>query len=170
MATTAKKKGKKGSRGKKGRMTEAEEDTQMLKSAQSKRTVTRLDHQPTILAPHCKMHPYQLEGLNWMVKLYGNNINGILADEMGLVCNSSFRMPFCIALLKVSNCFPSRTGENTSDHIALGVPQGIPWSQGSSHCHCPKECGRKLDAGNQKMVPRHSSHSHGWYQRRTSQV
>ncbi|CAJ1909979.1 unnamed protein product [Cylindrotheca closterium] len=84
VATSEKKKGKKGSRGKKGRMTEAEEDAQMLKSAQSKRIVSRLDKQPTILAPHCKMHPYQLEGLNWMIKLYCNNINGILADEMGL--------------------------------------------------------------------------------------
>mmetsp|Transcript_1862 Transcript_1862/g.4211 ORF Transcript_1862/g.4211 Transcript_1862/m.4211 type:complete len:1089 (-) Transcript_1862:123-3389(-) len=84
VATAAKKKGKKGSRGKKGRMTEAEEDAQLLKSAQSKRAITRLDRQPTILASHCKMHPYQLEGLNWMIKLYCNNINGILADEMGL--------------------------------------------------------------------------------------
>lgn len=88
MAAAGKRKGKKGSRGKTGRMTEAEEDAQMLKSAQSKRTVNRLDKQPSILAPHCKMHPYQLEGLNWLIKLYCNNINGILADEMGLVCIS----------------------------------------------------------------------------------
>lgn len=27
---------------------------------------------------------YQLEGLNWMVRLQDNGINGILADEMGL--------------------------------------------------------------------------------------
>ncbi|CAM9437664.1 unnamed protein product, partial [Scytosiphon promiscuus] len=27
---------------------------------------------------------YQLEGLQWMVSLYNNNLNGILADEMGL--------------------------------------------------------------------------------------
>lgn len=27
---------------------------------------------------------YQLYGLNWMVSLYNNNLNGILADEMGL--------------------------------------------------------------------------------------
>jgi SWI/SNF-related matrix-associated actin-dependent regulator of chromatin subfamily A member 5 len=78
------KKGKKGSRGKKGRMTEEEEDAQMLKSAQSKRRVIRLDKQPSILAPHCEMHPYQLEGLNWLIKLHCNGINGILADEMGL--------------------------------------------------------------------------------------
>lgn len=80
-ATEKKKKGKKGSR---GRMTEAEEDAQLLKSAQSKRKTIRVTHQPTILASHCKMHPYQLEGLNWLVKLHDHGINGILADEMGL--------------------------------------------------------------------------------------
>lgn len=76
--TKGKKKG--GSRGKTGRLTEAEEDEQMLKSAQSKRRVIRLDTQPSILAPHCKMHSYQLEGLNWLIKLHCNGINGILAD------------------------------------------------------------------------------------------
>lgn len=30
------------------------------------------------------MRPYQLEGLNWLIKLHDSNINGILADEMGL--------------------------------------------------------------------------------------
>lgn len=80
------KKGKKGSRGKKGRMTEAEEDEQLLKSAQSKRRVIRLDAQPSILAPHCEMHNYQLEGLNWLIKLHCNGINGILADEVRYCC------------------------------------------------------------------------------------
>jgi len=73
-----------GNRGKKGRMTEAEEDAQLLKSAQSKRRTIRLDVQPSNLASHCKMHPYQLEGLNWLIKLHDHGINGILADEMGL--------------------------------------------------------------------------------------
>ncbi|CAM9130728.1 unnamed protein product [Ectocarpus sp. 12 AP-2014] len=31
-----------------------------------------------------KMRHYQLEGLNWMIRLNDNGINGILADEMGL--------------------------------------------------------------------------------------
>ena len=30
------------------------------------------------------MKQYQIYGLNWMVSLYNNNLNGILADEMGL--------------------------------------------------------------------------------------
>ena len=28
------------------------------------------------------MRAYQLEGLNWMIKLHDNGINGILADEV----------------------------------------------------------------------------------------
>ena len=77
--------GKKGgSRGKTNRMTEAEEDEQLLKSAQSKRSVIRLDKQPSILAEHCSMHNYQLEGLNWLIRLHCNGINGILADEVSI--------------------------------------------------------------------------------------
>lgn len=32
-----------------------------------------------------KMRDYQVRGLNWLISLYENGINGILADEM--VCN-----------------------------------------------------------------------------------
>ncbi|CAH7684062.1 SNF2 family N-terminal domain-domain-containing protein [Phakopsora pachyrhizi] len=31
-----------------------------------------------------KMRDYQIQGLNWMISLFHNGINGILADEMGL--------------------------------------------------------------------------------------
>ena len=30
------------------------------------------------------MRDYQMEGMNWLYKLYQANLNGILADEMGL--------------------------------------------------------------------------------------
>lgn len=30
------------------------------------------------------LKPYQMVGLNWLVSLYNNNLNGVLADEMGL--------------------------------------------------------------------------------------
>lgn len=39
--------------------------------------------QPTILKGGELKH-YQLIGLQWLVSLYNNNLNGILADEMGL--------------------------------------------------------------------------------------
>ncbi|KAK9703577.1 ATP-dependent DNA helicase Snf21, partial [Basidiobolus ranarum] len=39
--------------------------------------------QPTILVGG-KLKEYQIKGLQWMVSLYNNHLNGILADEMGL--------------------------------------------------------------------------------------
>ena len=39
--------------------------------------------QPSLLE-NCTLKPYQLEGLNWLITLYENGLNGILADEMGL--------------------------------------------------------------------------------------
>ncbi|AJU35660.1 APG_G0017830.mRNA.1.CDS.1 [Saccharomyces cerevisiae] len=39
--------------------------------------------QPRLLK-NCILKPYQLEGLNWLITLYENGLNGILADEMGL--------------------------------------------------------------------------------------
>lgn len=88
MAATDKKKKKGGGSaksGSRGRMSEAEEDAQLLKSAASKRRgVVRLDKQPSLLADHCKMHKYQIEGLNFLIHLHDCGIHGILADEMGL--------------------------------------------------------------------------------------
>jgi len=84
-AEQKKKRGRGGGRGKGGRMTEEEEDAQLLKSANSKRRgVVRLEQQPTLLVKTCKMHGYQMEGLNWLIRLHDHGINGILADEMGL--------------------------------------------------------------------------------------
>lgn len=39
--------------------------------------------QPKILSGGT-LKNYQLVGLQWLVSLYNNNLNGILADEMGL--------------------------------------------------------------------------------------
>jgi len=89
------KKGKKGSRGKSGRKTEEEEDAELVKLAQSKRRTVRLEKQPGILAPTCTMHKYQLEGLNWLIKLHDSGINGILADE---VCTGTL-VPHHLSLL-----------------------------------------------------------------------
>ena len=33
-----------------------------------------------------EMRDYQIRGLNWMISLYENGINGILADEMVSLC------------------------------------------------------------------------------------
>jgi len=39
---------------------------------------------------------YQLEGLNWMIRLQQNGINGILADEMGLGMNVQIKCFFLL--------------------------------------------------------------------------
>jgi len=64
------------------RMTEAAEDARLMKDAQKTQNVHRVTAQPTSIT--ATMRPYQVEGLNWLVKLHDNGINGILADEMGL--------------------------------------------------------------------------------------
>jgi hypothetical protein len=35
------------------------------------------------------MRPYQLQGLNWMVSLHHNGLNGILADEKAVFAEES---------------------------------------------------------------------------------
>jgi SNF2 family DNA or RNA helicase len=45
--------------------------------------IDRLDGQPASLSGG-QLKDYQVEGLNWLYKLYQANLNGILADEMGL--------------------------------------------------------------------------------------
>ena len=39
--------------------------------------------QPTLITG-AKLRDYQLAGVQWMISLYENGLNGILADEMGL--------------------------------------------------------------------------------------
>ena len=47
------------------------------------RAHTRLTQQPSVIK-FGTMRDYQVEGLNWMISLQENGLNGILADEMGL--------------------------------------------------------------------------------------
>src|ERR1700761_3000468 len=65
---------------------------------------------------HGLMRPYQLQGLNWMVSLYHNSLNGILADEMVFSC----------CALTDSKMFtlldPVGTRQNPPDHILPRLP------------------------------------------------
>ncbi|XP_067850488.1 SWI/SNF-related matrix-associated actin-dependent regulator of chromatin subfamily A member 5 isoform X1 [Heptranchias perlo] len=66
------------------RRTEQEEDEELL-SENSKTTnvCTRFEESPSYIKGG-KLRDYQIRGLNWLISLYENGINGILADEMGL--------------------------------------------------------------------------------------
>lgn len=65
------------------RKTEEEEDAELMKADSQGHRATRLTVQPACIVGGT-MRWYQIEGLNWMVNLYEQGINGILADEMGL--------------------------------------------------------------------------------------
>ncbi|KAI9323763.1 SNF2 family N-terminal domain-containing protein [Dichotomocladium elegans] len=67
------------------RKTEKEEDEEILKdeSGESDEQLTVFTESPSYVTGG-KLRDYQVQGLNWMVSLYENGINGILADEMGL--------------------------------------------------------------------------------------
>lgn len=68
------------------RKTEQEEDEELMeevKASEKAAIVTRFDTSPFYIKGG-EMRDYQVRGLNWMISLYENGINGILADEMGL--------------------------------------------------------------------------------------
>ncbi|KAH9765695.1 ISWI chromatin-remodeling complex ATPase CHR17 [Citrus sinensis] len=82
-ASQKKAKGRYASRGRHAsKLTEEEEDEEYLKEEEDGLSNTRLVTQPSCIQG--KMRDYQLAGLNWLIRLYENGINGILADEMGL--------------------------------------------------------------------------------------
>merc|ERR1719430_900166 len=47
-------------------------------------TITEQVTEQASIMVNGKLKEYQVKGLEWMVSLYNNNLNGILADEMGL--------------------------------------------------------------------------------------
>ncbi|KAF9919263.1 hypothetical protein FBU30_011082 [Linnemannia zychae] len=78
-----KEKAPKGSR--QGRKTEKEEDQELLNDEENENDDSSFvfTESPAYIK-NGTLRDYQIQGLNWMISLYKNGINGILADEMGL--------------------------------------------------------------------------------------
>ena len=64
-----------------GKSTFASRSQKLFEDAHS--VTEAVKEQPECLA-HGQLKPYQIFGLQWLVSLYNNRLNGILADEMGL--------------------------------------------------------------------------------------
>ncbi|CAO3702569.1 unnamed protein product [Rhizopus stolonifer] len=66
------------------RKTEKEEDEEILNDEEAEvEELTVFTESPKYVTGG-SLREYQIQGLNWMVSLFENGINGILADEMGL--------------------------------------------------------------------------------------
>lgn len=79
---------------------------------------------------HGEMRDYQIEGLNWLINLYENGINGILADEMGL---GKFKQVFILDPLKSLSGDPEKeldlkTWMKTVTNLPIH-PQAKPYKQ-----------------------------------------
>ncbi|KAL4447228.1 hypothetical protein ABPG77_007261 [Micractinium sp. CCAP 211/92] len=83
-ATVERERKKRGGRHGTGR-TEEQEDEELLRDEEggAEQAGHRLQVQPSVITGG-KLREYQIQGLNWLIHLYDNGINGILADEMGL--------------------------------------------------------------------------------------
>lgn len=92
--------------GGKRRMTEKEEDERLMTHNFDQEMPTNLTAQPPNIVGGT-MRPYQIEGLNWLVRLYHKGVSGILADEMGL--GKTLQSISMVAYLKFFNPRPCKT-------------------------------------------------------------
>ncbi|TMW51170.1 hypothetical protein DOY81_003786, partial [Sarcophaga bullata] len=65
------------------RKTERQEDKELLADDTKNKEIFRFNCSPSYIK-NGELRDYQIRGLNWMISLHENGINGILADEMGL--------------------------------------------------------------------------------------
>ncbi|PVU91306.1 hypothetical protein BB561_004475 [Smittium simulii] len=66
------------------RKTEKQEDEELIHGEiNNEQTIVNFSKTPYYVKSG-QMRDYQIRGLNWMISLYENGLNGILADEMGL--------------------------------------------------------------------------------------
>jgi hypothetical protein len=82
---------------------EEAEDAELLADEDEDGTARghRLSVQPSVIK-HGTMREYQVQGLNWLIHLYDNGINGILADEMVCSSHEPSHVPLHVCMLAVA--------------------------------------------------------------------
>lgn len=78
------------------------------------------------------MRPYQLQGLNWLVSLHHNSLNGILADEM---VRSYCDLVKFLIFTAVNHVGPWK---NSPNHIFSCLSQTPTLTSRPTSCRCAK--------------------------------
>ena len=109
--------------------------------------------QPLYLQPdaiEADLRDYQLEGLNWMVDMYRQNLSCILGDEMVRALLYVF-----VHLIDAPSLYSffstTGTGKDSSNHCPHLPPQGTRSRHRPFACHLPLVCSLLLVQRTQKM-------------------
>ena len=94
-------------------------------------TITRFSDNPWYIK-NGEMRDYQIRGLNWMISLYENGINGILADEMVIIPLPPPPSPSC-CLSHLAGA-----GEDSADHFSAGLHGSHERRAWPPRCDCPQ--------------------------------
>lgn len=123
-----------------------------------------------------EMRDYQIRGLNWMISLYENGINGILADEMVRFCwdiETDFHVRSSPAVKKrccfwnhlwpaSSPSFFLGSREDSPDNSTAGVHDSDARRPRAARCHSTQVHAVQLDGWVQEMVPLNNHHMPHW--------
>ena len=86
-----------------------------------------------------------MEGLEWMLSLYNNDLNGILADEMGLGKTIQTISLFAY-LMEFKVCVAPWFGQRVSDSSFVRTPNTIA-SQKCAHQHRMTRSSQRVSGG-----------------------
>lgn len=126
--------------------------------------VNHVLHKPDI--KNGTLRDYQIQGLNWMISLYKNGINGILADEMvcGRLHLRSKSTHVDIQTLRIEQMYQMAnhqvvvhaigSGQDPADNLVPGILEAYPRYRWPSLGHCSKVDTPQLEKRVQQVASR----------------
>ncbi|KAK3730906.1 hypothetical protein QZH41_012611 [Actinostola sp. cb2023] len=129
------------------RRTEEEEDAELIsQNKNAQKSVLHFEKNPHYIK-NGEMRDYQIRGLNWLISLYENGINGILADEMfaniGMltvlsseahgICWSQFMWQ-----VQNSHLLRLRSWKNSPDYLPVRIHETFQECTWTTCHHCTK--------------------------------
>jgi SWI/SNF-related matrix-associated actin-dependent regulator of chromatin subfamily A member 5 len=135
-----------------------DDDNKELEEA-DEHEATFLMSQPSTLS-HGKMRDYQLEGLNWMIRLQENGVNGILADEMcAHITASAVQTSYFVSMFSPTTLLhlslAQGSWKDAAVHLDPCVPAGVPRLHRAAPCRSPQVDAVQLDERVRAVGPHH---------------